>query len=124
HLGLGREDRPDLEGHIKPYVNGRDITGHSRGKMVIDLFGLTADEVLARYPEVYQHVAATVRPERERNNRAAYRNNWWIFGEPRRELRPALAGLPRYIATVETSKHRTFQFLDGAVLPDNRLICF
>jgi hypothetical protein len=37
-------------------------------------------------------------------------------------LRPALAGLPRYIATVETAKHRTFQFLDASVLPDNKLI--
>jgi hypothetical protein len=50
--------------------------------------------------------------------------NWWIFGEPRRELRPALDGLPRYIATVETAKHRVFQFLDASILPDNRLVCF
>ncbi|MEZ5752869.1 MAG: hypothetical protein R3D60_13195 [Paracoccaceae bacterium] len=35
---------------------------------------------------------------------------------------PALAGLPRYIATVETAKHRVFQFLDAATLPDNMLI--
>jgi len=34
-----------------------------------------------------------------------------------------LSGLPRYIATVETSKHRFFQFLDASVLPDNKLIC-
>ena len=50
--------------------------------------------------------------------------NWWIFGEPRRELRPALNGLPRYIATVETSKHRFFLFLDGSILPDNKLVAF
>ncbi|MDD3546492.1 MAG: class I SAM-dependent DNA methyltransferase, partial [Kiritimatiellae bacterium] len=31
--------------------------------------------------------------------------------------------LPRYIATVETSKHRFFQFLDATVLPDNMLVC-
>ena len=63
-----------------------------------------------------------VKPERDRNVRTAYRSNWWIFGEPRRQLRPALAGLPRYIATVETSKHRTFQFLDASIAPDNKLI--
>lgn len=33
-----------------------------------------------------------------------------------------MAGLPRYIATVETAKHRTFQFLDASILPDNKLI--
>jgi hypothetical protein len=63
-----------------------------------------------------------VKPERDQNNRATYRDNWWIFGEPRRDLRPALAGLPRYIATVETAKHRLFQFLDASILPDNMLI--
>ena len=50
------------------------------------------------------------------------RVNWWIFGEPRQELRPALEGLPRYIATVETTKHRVFQFLDASILPDNMLV--
>ena len=90
--------------------------------MVIDLYGLTAAEVRKAHPAVYQHVLQTVKPEREQNNRAVYRDNWWIFGEPRANLRPALAGLPRYIATVETAKHRTFQFLDGATVPDNKLI--
>lgn len=52
-----------------------------------------------------------------------YRDNWWIFGEPRRELRPALEGLRRYIATVETANHRWFRFLEADILPDNRLIC-
>jgi hypothetical protein len=37
-------------------------------------------------------------------------------------MRKQLAGLPRYIATVETAKHRTFQFLDASILPDNKLI--
>lgn len=139
HLGLGRSDRPGLENYIKPYVNGRDITGRSRGKMVIDLFGLSDTQVLDRFSEVYQHVSWKVRFDydqngtprtdkdgrklgREWNNRPLYRNLWWIFGEPRSDLRPALAGLPRYIATIETAKHRSFQFLDGSVLPDNKLL--
>ena len=47
---------------------------------------------------------------------------WWLFGKPRQELRPALAGLDRYIVTVETMKHRVFQFLPADVLPDNMLV--
>jgi hypothetical protein len=90
--------------------------------MAIDLFGLEADEVRKRFPEVYQHVLSTVKPERDSNNRESYRQNWWVFGEPRRELRPALVGLRRYVATVETAKHRIFQFLDVSVLPDNMLV--
>lgn len=120
--GLGLGKMPGLESHIRHYRNGRDLTGNNRGFMVIDLFGLTADEVRQRYPAVYQWVSDQVKPERDQNNRATYRDNWWIFGEPRRELRPALANLPRYIATVETAKHRIFQFLDISILPDNMLV--
>nr|WP_321182327.1 DNA methyltransferase [Methylobacterium sp. Leaf122] len=119
-LGLGR--RPGLEHHIRSYRNGRDLTARPRGVMVIDLFGLTADEVRSRFVEVYQHVLTTVKPERDANNRETYRANWWIFGEPRRELRPALEGLRRYVVTVETMRHRVFQFLDATILPDNKLV--
>jgi hypothetical protein len=128
-LGLGR--RPGLEAHIRPYRNGRDLTARPRGALVVDLLGLDAGEVRERFPEVYQHVKLTVKEAkdatgrlvgRDANNRQSYRDLWWVFGEPRRELRPALSGLQRYIATVETAKHRVFQFLDQAILPDNMVI--
>jgi hypothetical protein len=119
-LGLGRV--AGLECHIRPYRNGRDLTATPRDVLVIDLFGLTAEEVRARFPSVYQWVYERVKPERDQNNRASYRNNWWIHGEPRAALRPALGGLPRYIATVETSRRRFFVFLDASILPDNKLV--
>ena len=120
HLGLGR--RAGLDRHIRPYRNGRDLTARSREASVIDLDGLGLAEVRARFPEVYQHLLLSVAPERAGNPRAGYRDAWWVFGEPRRELRPALDAIPRYIATVETAKHRVFQFLDRAILPDNMLV--
>lgn len=92
--------------------------------MVIDLFGKSEKEVREEYPLVYQHLLETVKPERDQNNRKAYRQKWWIFGEPRSELRPALMGLYRYIATVRVAKHRIFQFLECDILPESRLIAF
>jgi hypothetical protein len=133
HLGLGR--RPELEKYIRLYRNGRDLTSRSRNLMVIDLFGLKVDDVRRRFPEVYQHVKAEVKEKikinkkgeeefvgRDWNNRPTYRELLWLFGEPRSELRPAIDGLSRYIVTVETAQHRAFIFLDGSVLPDNKLI--
>lgn len=119
-LGLGRIQ--GLECHIRPYLNGRDLTGMSRNTMVIDLFGLTAAEVRSKFPEVYQWVHDRVKPERDHNNRPSRRLNWWLFGEPIGTFRPALKGLKRYIATAETAKHRIFVFVDGAILPDNMLV--
>ena len=107
---------------IRDYRNGRDLTAEPRNVMVIDAFGLTAEQLRAEHPAVYQWLQEKVKPERDQNNRATYRDNWWFFGEPRKVLRKQLAGLPRYIATVETSKHRTFQFLDASILPDNMLV--
>ncbi|WP_370528963.1 class I SAM-dependent DNA methyltransferase [Paracoccus sp. AK26] len=121
-LGLGTV--PGLDAHIRAYRNGRDLTASPRGVMVIDLFGLSEPEVRTRFPAVYQHVLDNVKPERDQNNRDSYKRNWWIHGEPRRDLRPALEGLERYIVTVETMQHRLFMFLDGSILPDNRLVVF
>jgi hypothetical protein len=107
---------------IYRYLNGRDLLQSTRNSLVIDLYGLTEKEVFERYPKVYQWVYERVKPERDQNNRAIYRQNWWIFGEPRANFRPALKDLSRYIATVETAKHRVFVFLDQDVVPDNMLI--
>jgi hypothetical protein len=127
HLGLGK--RKGLERYIREYRNGRDLTSRPRGVMVIDLFGLDVDEVRERFPEVYQHLKVTVKSQRDEQTKKsptqdarAYAENWWIFGKPRQELRPALRGLDRFIVTVETTKHRVFQFLDMSILPDNMLV--
>jgi len=119
-LGLGSV--PGLEHHMRQYSNGKDLTDISRGAMVIDLLGLREEEVMQRFPQVYQHVVSQVRPEREQNRRESYAKLWWLFGEPRRELRPLLERLPRYVATVKTSKHRFFLFLSTEILPDDGLV--
>ena len=119
-LGLG--STPGLEQHIRPYRNGRDLTASPRGVMVIDLLGLTDAEVKERFPLVFQHLLDKVKPVRDQNKRPSFVKRWWIFGEPRKGIRPALNSLERYIATVETTKHRLFQFQPVATLPDHMLI--
>jgi hypothetical protein len=109
NLGLGKIR--GLDRHLREYRNGRDITSRPRGVMVIDLFGLSADEVRDRFPAVYQHVLDHVKPERDQNNRPSYRDKWWIFGEARSDFRPALKDLRRYISTVETSQAPILRFL-------------
>lgn len=119
-LGLGKV--PGLENHILDYRNGRDLASLPRGVKVIDLFPLTADEVRDRFPAVYQHVAENVKPERDSNREEFRRTNWWWFGRRHTDLRDFLAGLPRYVTTVETAHHRFFQFLDAHIRPDNMLV--
>ena len=67
---LGIDRLEGLRDHIREYRNGRDLTSKPRGVMVIDLFGITLDEVRMQFPEVYQRVWDRVKPERDENNRA------------------------------------------------------
>jgi hypothetical protein len=125
---LGRGRMPELEKIIRPYRNGRDLTARPRDVMVIDLFGYDELELRNQYPVLWQHLRDAVYASRSARadsgpDAAQYARLWWLFGKPRPELRKALAGLPRYIATVETAKHRIFQFLDAKTLPDNMLVC-
>ena len=107
---------------VRPYRNGRDLTGEARGAFVIDAFGLGAEELRTHHPSIYQWLLERVKPERDANRDPQFREKWWLHGRSRGEIRRALAGLPRYIATVETAKHRAFQFLDASILPDHMLI--
>ena len=103
---------------LRPYRNGKDLTDQPRGVSIIDLYGLSADEARSRYPAAYQWVLERVKPERDQNNRASYRDNWWLLGENQPLMRAAISDLNRYIVTTLTAKHRIFQFIDGSILPD------
>jgi hypothetical protein len=119
-LGVGRDD--EVSKVVWRYRNGRDLTQVARDAFVIDLHGLKIDEVRDRYPAIYQRVYEQVKPERDHNRERYRRENWWLFGRKNTLLRSFLEGLPRYIATVETSKHRFFQFLSADIRPDNMLV--
>ncbi len=120
---LGQTAQLDAGALLKPYRNGRDLTDRSRGLLVIDTFGLSENELRSKYPQSWQWLHDKVKPHRDQNPRKTRRENWWLFGENQPRMRSSTAGLPRYIVTVMTAKHRVFQFIDGSVLPDQMLVC-
>ena len=71
----------------------------------------------ALYEAPFEHVRRYVRPFRVGNRRAAYAERWWIHQEARPGMRAALLGLPRFLATPITSKHRLFRWLPADALP-------
>lgn len=119
-LGLGCV--PGLELHIRPYINGRDVSQNSRSMFVIDFFGLNAEQVRTQYPAAYQHLLERAKPERDLNRNAVFRDRWWVIGHPRQQFRAATVGLPRFMVTLETSKHRFFTFLSKETTPDSSLV--
>ena len=119
-LGLGR--LAGLDRHIVPYVSGRELNTRPLEQRVIDLFGLSAEEVMTKFPEVFQRIVECIKPDRDLKTDRTFREKWWLFGRTRQELRRAIRGVERYIATTETSKHRFFRFLDPSTIPDHMVV--
>ena len=116
--GYGDSNPPPV---VRSYMNGSNLIDGRTDRLIIDFFGLSLEEARKDYPKLLQHVMDTVKPVRDEVDRKGHRENWWIFGEARHGMRNALSGLPRYIATVETAKFRTFSFVSAQVLPDQKL---
>lgn len=114
-LGFSVEELPPV---IKRYIIGRDIAQRKKERYIIDFFGLSEEEARDNWTSLYQWIMDRVYPERQLNNRAVYREKWWIFAEPRPALRKALSGLHRFIVTPYTAKFRPFVFAESGTLPD------
>jgi hypothetical protein len=113
-IALGFTKATGIEKYIREYRNGRDLTSSPRGVLCIDMFDVNEDRLRTHFPAIYQYLFERVRPSRLQNRDARLQSNWWLHRRSREDLRNMLAGLTRYIATVETSKHRFFVFLDDS----------
>ena len=107
---------------LRPYRNGKDLTDRPRGALVIDCYGLSAEEVRASFPRLYQWLVDRVKPERDANRDKDLREKWWLHRRNNDEMRRALKGLERYFATAMVSKHRFFVSMDPEVLPDQKVV--
>jgi type II restriction/modification system DNA methylase subunit YeeA len=122
-LPLNPNGRPNSD-VVRPWWNGLDVTRRPRSMWIVDFGSDMQENDAALYEAPFQHVLEHVKPERETNNRAIYRQRWWIHGESRPGLRAAIAPLQRYLATAQTAKYRLLVWLDRSILPDCQLIVF
>ena len=107
---------------VKRYFNGIDLTRGERDVWIID-FGVSMSlQEASQYEKPFEHVKEIVYPERTKNNREAYRTNWWLFAEARSGMRNALGNLKRFIGKSMVAKHHFFSWIPSDVLPANLLI--
>jgi type II restriction/modification system DNA methylase subunit YeeA len=105
---------------VRPWVNGLDITRRPRDMWIID-FGIDMAETEAALHEApFEYVREHVRPQRQASRSKVAR--WWQHERPRVDMRTAISGITRYVATPNLTKHRLFVWLDAAVLPDHQII--
>lgn len=107
---------------VRPIRNGNDILKAPSNRWVIDFGTDMAEADASLYAAPFAYLEQYVKPERIENNRASRARYWWRLGETRPGMRRSLAPLQRYIATVETAKHRLFVMFDKVIAPEHSLI--
>jgi type II restriction/modification system DNA methylase subunit YeeA len=109
---------------VVPWVNGLDVTRRWRDMWMIDFGVDLPEQKAAQYEAPFERIRKEVYGFRQKNNRAAYRDRWWLHVECRPAMRNAFAPLPRFIATARVAKHRLFVWMESPTLPDCQLIAF
>ncbi|WP_271678724.1 class I SAM-dependent DNA methyltransferase [Thermomonas mangrovi] len=104
------------------YVSGTDLAKAQRGRYVVDFTGRTEEEASLACPAAYQWVLDRVRPGRLQNRMGKRAQKWWIFASDAPEMRRAIDGLPRFIATHRTGKHRCFSFIGAGSLAESNVV--
>jgi len=100
---------------VRPVASAVDLVKRSRCEWTID-FGQMPLEQAALYELPFAYVKQHVYPVRMEGRKAQYAGQWWQYARPRVEMREALKGRSRYIATPGVSKHRIFVWVDPVVL--------
>jgi hypothetical protein len=111
---------------VRPYLVGDDLAKDPRQsprRWIID-FGHRTLEEAAQFPEALDIVRTCVKPQRDKVRRATYRQNWWRFSEPLKEMRSAIAPLYRYVASPAQAKRILFSWVDPATCPSNLVTVF
>ncbi|MYA17565.1 MAG: class I SAM-dependent DNA methyltransferase, partial [Gammaproteobacteria bacterium] len=107
---------------LRPWVNAVDLVQRPSGKWIIEFGVSTPADEAALYEEPFRWAMEHVRPAWDKERKAERRKAWWLHQRPRPQMRAALDGLARYIATPYTSKHRLFVWIDPHVCPANTVI--
>ena len=100
---------------VRPVLSGRDLAQDARGCYTID-FGMMDLDTACQYEMPFEYVKEHVYPKRLTKAQAPFRHRWWQYATPRPNMRRALAGLERYIATPRVSKHRLFVWVTAGVM--------
>lgn len=112
---------------IRPYLVGEDVLGrpdHGPRRWVIDFGFRTLEECEREFPDAVEIVRERVKPHRDKVRRATYREKWWRFAEPIKEMREQLVDLDRYIAAPAQGKRIIYAWQEPRTCPSNLTIVF
>ena len=127
-------ENPQASEIIFPYIGGEEVNDtpdYLHYRYCIDLRDRAEEDCRSKWPEVMSHLEVKVKPQRQqRNDKGEYKlrkpmpQQWWIHGEKRPGLYSAIADLERVIVVAQTSKYKSFAFMQGKYVFDQKLNVF
>jgi len=116
----------EYEAVVRRYLMGDDVANdpsQAPTRWIID-FGVRPLEETERWPRALAIVRERVRPHRLENRDRGFRERWWQFGRPRREMRAAMEGLQRFPVANRVGKRLLFAWADQAWCPGDKVVVF
>lgn len=109
---------------LRPVLNALEITKGANQRWLASFPPDLTFECAAGYAAPMRFVRTLVYPVRKQNHRKAYRDHWWVPGEPRPAMQQLLSTLPRFVATHRVSKYRLFVWISPESLPSDATVAF
>jgi hypothetical protein len=121
------QKNPENAKRIFPFIGGEELNTsptQSHHRYVIDFSDLTEDEARRGWPDLFEIVEKTVKPERDSQKRESRRRYWWQFGERQPALRRVTSNIDHVIITSQTTKYLCFVRVKTGTVFSHKLVVF
>lgn len=107
-------------------INGQELNNQpdqSSERRIINFFDWPLSKA-SDFGEAFERIRDVVKPVREKDNRALYRERWWQYGEPRRKLTANLLKLKHCFGTSRVTKYLNFSACSADLVFSNNVYVF
>jgi hypothetical protein len=107
-------------------INGQELNNQpdqSSERKIINFFDWSLTKA-SDFGEAFERIRDVVKPVREKDNRALYRERWWQYGEPRRKLTANLLKLKHCFGTSRVTKYLNFSACSADLVFSNNVYVF
>jgi hypothetical protein len=115
-----RQDAPSEFARIRRYLGGEELNNSPRqlpNRFAFNISDVkTETEARARFPALLKLAEERVKPQRNRLKRAAYRDNWWRFGEPQLRLYDKISQNVEVLTISRVTTHHAFSRVPANML--------
>ncbi|WP_454747507.1 DNA methyltransferase [Ciceribacter selenitireducens] len=113
--------------YLQPYLSSNDLNGDPGAqptRLIVNVGNLAESEFQALLPELYDHLKATVFPERQKSSEARLRNRWWTFSRPAAELQQRIIKYDKVLTMGRLATHHTLAFQSASAVFSDALSVF